>query len=25
MVESGEWAHPYVWSAFFMVEGAIKG
>lgn len=23
MVESGEWAHPYVWSAFFMVEGAI--
>ena len=23
MVESGEWAHPYIWSAFFMVEGAI--
>ncbi len=23
MVQSDEWAHPYIWSAFFMVEGAI--
>jgi CHAT domain-containing protein len=23
MAQSDEWAHPYIWSAFYMVEGAI--
>ncbi len=23
MAQSDEWSHPYIWSAFFMVEGAI--
>ncbi len=24
MSQSDEWAHPYIWSAFFMVEGAVR-